>query len=151
MNNERVFRAAQWLTALAVVFLPLSIIILLSGSWMVNFTSNQWTRYLLFASWLAFLLSVVMGVFNMISAPAERRRRPASRLADDGGRTGDPEEPGGKARPEDDAPALSAATGERQLSGGQGMLLAQATVFLMGLFLYMAFISWMILPEIALR
>lgn len=148
--EERGSRAAQWLTALSVVYVPLSIIILLSGSWMVNFSSNQWTRYLLFASWVSMVVSAVFGVFNMISLPAELRGRPVGRRlekGEPGSEEGEREEP-----MEGPCSAVSAPGATEPVSPrAQGLLLAQATAFLLGLFLYMAFISWMILPEIALR
>lgn len=151
MMEERGSRAAQWLTALSVIYVPLSIIILLSGSWMVNFSSNQWTRYLLFASWVAMVVSTVLGVFNMISLPAERRERPAGRRLE-GGEPGGEEEGERERSAEVPHPAVSATEAAEPVSPRvQGLLLAQAAAFLLGLFLYMAFISWMILPEIALR
>lgn len=136
--NDRSSGAVRWLTALAVVFIPLSIIILISGSWLANFTSNQWTRYLLFASWISLTLSVVLGVVNMVGRLGEEG--PLSVVGGTGG----------------EETEASGTTEYKGLSGmekegyrvEQALLLGQATAFLLGLFLYVAFISWMVLPRI---
>ncbi len=140
--NGRLYGAARWLTALAVVFIPLSIIILISGSWMANFASNQWTRYLLFASWVFLTLSAVLGVVNMVGiAGAENQTR--------GGEAGDAEG-GPVASGEPLAGSTHRAADAEGYASQQALLLGQAVAFVLGLFLYLAFISWMVLPRIGL-
>jgi len=155
--NGKFSSTARWLTALAVMFIPLSIIILISGSWMANFMSNQWTRYLLFASWISFTLSVVLGVVNMAGLSGEE-----SRAADIGegqglaGGEGHLEagagegEAGEKRRGETASSAIPSGMEREMYRVEQALMLGQASAFLLGLFLYVAFISWMILPKISL-
>ncbi|MGQ9474494.1 MAG: hypothetical protein ACUVRX_04285 [Actinomycetota bacterium] len=136
--NDRSSGAVRWLTALAVVFIPLSIIILISGSWLANFTSNQWTRYLLFASWISLTLSVVLGVANMVGRLGEEGPFPVA------GGTEVDKVVGGKTTLDPGPYAM-----KRERYGvEEALLLGQATTFLLGLFLYVAFISWMVLPRI---
>lgn len=137
---DRSSGTVRWLTALAVVFIPLSIIILISGSWLANFTSNQWTRYLLFASWISLTLSVVLGVVNMVGRLGEEGPLPVA-----GGTKREAAEEGKTL--EDEGPRDMESEGYRV---EQALLLGQATAFLLGLFLYVAFISWMVLPRIGL-
>ncbi|WP_287155376.1 hypothetical protein [Candidatus Solincola tengchongensis] len=139
--SEKQFGAARWLTALAVIFIPLSIIILISGSWLANFTSNQWTRYLLFASWVFMTLSTVLGVANMVSGAGEE----SSPLPDVAGDAGIGEEEGRESEP-----LLSSRAEPKGQEVEQSLLLGQVSCFLLGLFLYVAFISWMVLPKIGL-
>ncbi|MBC7253713.1 MAG: hypothetical protein H5T72_07075 [Actinobacteria bacterium] len=139
--EERLFGAARWLTALAVVFIPLSIIILISGSWLANFTSNQWTRYLLFASWVSLTLSIVLGVVNMVGGAGEGGLAPGEEESGEG-----EEEDGGEVTPGATSPGTVARGGRVE----QALVLGQATAFLLGVFLYVAFISWMVLPRISL-
>ncbi|MDI6874841.1 hypothetical protein [Candidatus Solincola sp.] len=138
--NDKQSGAARWLTALAVVFIPLSIIILISGSWLANFTSNQWTRYLLFASWVTLTLSIVLGVVNMVGR------------AGDGSPSAGTEESEGEGGGEGETVSGAAPSGMdmERYRVEQALLLGQATAFLLGLFLYVAFISWMVLPKIGL-
>lgn len=144
--NDKTSAAARWLTALAVVFVPLSIIILISGSWLANFTSNQWTRHLLFASWISLTLSVILGVVNMVGQPEGRASLSEERMDDKGcgEKARDQGAEGSEAAP--DFPPFSGKTYTME----QILLLIQATTFILGLFLYVAFISWMVLPKINL-
>ncbi|MBC7252418.1 MAG: hypothetical protein H5T72_00410 [Actinobacteria bacterium] len=155
--NGKFSGTARWLTALAVMFIPLSIVILISGSWMANFMSNQWTRYLLFASWISLTLSVVLGVVNMAGLSGEE-----SRASDIGvsrglaGEVGGPATGGGEGEAGEERRGETASGSipsgmEREGYGvEQALMLGQASAFLLGLFLYVAFISWMILPKISM-
>lgn len=139
--SEKQLVAARWLTALAVIFVPLSIIILISGSWLANFTSNQWTRYLLFASWVFMTISVVLGAVNMVGVAGEEEFSRSTVAGE--AKVHDEEKESESAPP-------SSGSEPRDYAVGQSLLLGQVSSFLLGLFLYVAFISWMVLPRIGL-
>lgn len=132
---------SRWLVALTVVFIPLSIFILISGPWGANYIDLQWTRYLLFASWVSLTLSFIVGIANMVTFPSERSEQvdevPPPEL-----------EEGSEALKEWNARLEKSR--KNAISSKNALMLAQATTFMLGLILYVAFISWMLLPKITL-
>ena len=139
--EEKLNSASRWLMALAVILIPLTVIALVSSVWGLNyqFDTNQWTRYLLFASWILLTLSFVAGIAGLISppepelAPVKTAELPeaASESEKDEG-----EESEGR------VPAKKAKTA---FNLGYALLLVQSCTFALGLILYVAYISWMIL------
>lgn len=135
--EERLGLASRWLTALSAVVIPLTVIVLVSGSWAVNYQYNtaQWTKYVLFASWILFTLSLVAGVTNLISPPleADAAGEAAAAPGSQEGETPEGEEVRIGPRPK---PAVDF---------NYAMLLGQAAAFMLGMTLYVVYISWMVL------
>ena len=141
--EERFSTASRWLTALAVILIPLSVIAIVSGAWGVNyqFNTNQWTSYLLFASWVLLMLSVIAGISNLISPPErEPAKIAAAALAATASETDEEEEEG-----EEEEGRVPAQKEKAALNFGYALLLAQACTFALGMILYVAYISWMVL------
>ena len=146
--EDRINLLSRWFVALTVVFIPLSILVLISGSWGANFLSSQWTRYLLFASWVALTVSLVVGAGNSVVFMAEEKGKGAGPA----GREREPEEREGE---EEAVPDVAGDTDAPSRGGSLGMsynlLLVQVATFLVGVVLYVAFISWMLLPKIVMN
>ncbi|MDI6830048.1 MAG: hypothetical protein QME88_01815 [Actinomycetota bacterium] len=143
--EDRIGLVSRWFVALTVVFIPLSILVLISGSWGANFLSSQWTRYLLFASWVALTVSLVVGAGNTVAFMAvdgEKEEGTGSLSpGEDGGGEGESE---GLAR-------TSGVRKENSSNMSYNLLLVQVGTFLVGVVLYVAFISWMLLPKIVMN
>ncbi len=144
--EDRIGLVSRWFVALTVVFIPLSILVLISGSWGANFLSSQWTRYLLFASWVALTVSLVVGAGNTVAF-----------MAVDGGKEGEagplsPGEDGGGEGESDERDREAFGVREKKSSSmSYNLLLVQVGTFLVGVVLYVAFISWMLLPKIVMN
>ena len=136
--EDRIGLVSRWFVAIAVVFIPLSILVLISGSWGANFLSSQWTRYLLFASWVALTVSLVVGAGNTVVFMAESPRMVARG-----------EDPEGEKEGGEETPVPSASRGKSS-NMSYNLLLVQVASFLVGVVLYVAFISWMLLPKIVM-
>jgi hypothetical protein len=142
--EEKINVVSRWLVALTVIFIPLSIIILVSGSWGANFLDMQWTRYLLFASWIALTLSLIVGAGNMITfmavdaSPKKKKPTVVNKSNGDEGEDGAEDE---KADKPADNPSSSMS---------YNLMVVQVGTFVIGVILYVAFVSWMILPLITL-
>jgi hypothetical protein len=139
--EERFSTASRWLTALAVILIPLSVIAIVSGAWGVNyqFDTNQWTSYLLFASWVLLMLSVIAGISNLISPPErEPAKIAAAALPATASETDEDEG-------EEEEGRVPAQKEKAAFNFGYALLLAQACTFALGMILYVAYISWMIL------
>jgi hypothetical protein len=137
--DEKLYTASRWLAALAIILIPLSVIAVVSGAWGLNyqFDTAQWTKYLLFASWMLLTLSVLAGIANLISPPeTELEKIETAVKAEVEGETEDDEEGSAKRSPKAEKPAFNM---------GYAFLLAQASTLVLGLVLYVAYISWMIL------
>lgn len=129
---------SRWLVALTVVFIPLSLMTLITGTWGANYIDAQWTRYLLFASWIALTLSLIVGAGNMLTFMAEssvRSKVKATAVIDVSTEEGEEE-------------IIETVEEETSSTMSSGLLLAQISTFILGIILYVAFISWMLLPEI---
>jgi len=138
--EERLNTASRWLLALAVILIPLTVIALVSGAWGLNyqFNTNQWTRYLLFASWILLAISAVVGITSLISPPelesekvSEKTRPPEA---------GSEEEEG-----EEKVELVSPKKAKPGFNAAYAFTLAQACFFSLGIILYIAYISWMLL------
>jgi len=137
--DEKLNAASRWLTALAVIVIPLSVIAVVSSAWGLNyqFETAQWTRYLLFASWILLTLSVLAGIANFISPPeAELEKADPAVEAKDAGETEEGEGESAERGPK---------TVKKPFNIGYAFLLSQACTMALGLILYVAYISWMIL------
>jgi hypothetical protein len=147
--EERFYITTRWLIALTVVFIPLSIFILISGPWSANFGNSQWTRYFLFASWILLTLSIVAGVSNLIAPPELEQDKGVDEptAAKEPGEDLHSEEPEG----EGEVGGAVKAKPKKGINVGYAMLLTQAATFLLGIILYVVYISWMLLPQITLR
>ncbi|MEW6552805.1 MAG: hypothetical protein AB1384_00770 [Actinomycetota bacterium] len=142
--EEKLNVASRWLTALAVILIPLTVIALVSSVWGLNyqFDTNQWTRYLLFASWITLAISAIIGMTNLISppelesekAPAKVKEKSPAPVSE--GEEGEDGEEAGQVEVKKAKPAFNAA---------YAFTLAQACFFSLGIILYVAFISWMLL------
>jgi hypothetical protein len=129
--------------ALAVILIPLTAIAIVSGAWGLNyqFNTNQWTRYLLFASWILLAISAVVGTANLISPPeleSEKAAAKAQKLAvakDDE----DEEEK------EEGSERISSREAKPAFNYAYAFTLTQACSFALGMILYVAYMSWMIL------
>ena len=129
---------SRWLVALTVVFIPLSLMTLITGTWGANYIDAQWTRYLLFASWIALTLSLIVGAGNMLTFMAEssvRSKVKSTAVIDVSTEEGEEE-------------IIETVEEETSSTMSSGLLLAQISTFILGIILYVAFISWMLLPEI---
>ncbi|NPV58232.1 MAG: hypothetical protein HPY75_01050 [Actinobacteria bacterium] len=144
--EDRIGLVSRWFVALTVVFIPLSILVLISGSWGANFLSSQWTRYLLFASWVALTVSLVVGAGNTVVFMAEDKEEDekSPRVVARG------EDPEGEKEGGEETPAPSASRGKSS-NMSYNLLLVQVATFLVGVVLYVAFISWMLLPKIVMN
>ncbi|MBN2026382.1 MAG: hypothetical protein JW854_06470 [Actinobacteria bacterium] len=137
--DEKLNTASRWLAALAIILIPLSVIAVVSGAWGLNyqFDTAQWTKYLLFASWILLTLSVIAGIANLITPPeTEMEKIETAVKTEVEGETEDDEEESAKGVPKPEKPAFNL---------GYAFLLAQATTLALGLLLYVTYISWMIL------
>lgn len=137
--DEKLYTASRWLAALAIILIPLSVIAVVSGAWGLNyqFDTAQWTKYLLFASWILLTLSVIAGLANLISPPeVEMEKAETAAKAEVEGETEGEEEEGAKRSPKPEASSFNV---------GYAFLLAQACTLALGLILYVAYVSWMIL------
>jgi hypothetical protein len=141
--EDRFYNVSRWLVAMAVFFIPLSVIILVAGVWSYNVQMglNQWTRYLLFVSWVLMTVSIITGISNLIAPPLEEKGEETRAVIPE------EEEGEGAAEGEKEKPAERPAK-KGKINVGYAFLLAQAGTFLLGVVLYVVYVSWMILPYI---
>lgn len=147
LREERLFHVSRWLLALALVFIPLSIVVLISVVFAYNYPDRQWTRYLLLFSWISAGVSVIVGLVNLVGLSLS-------------GEEGSPDEAEGETPGEEDfmitPPSSGMNSGGRGPSRGggfsqEGLLLAQAFTLAVGVALYVAFLCWMLLPGIKIQ
>ncbi len=140
--GEKLDLASRWLLALAVILIPLTVMAIVSGAWGLNYqlNTNQWTRYLLFASWVLLAFSAVAGTANLITPPGEECGEGAVEVTPEPRRgEGGEEGAGGEPRlPE-------RAGGMRDFSTAYAFVLAQACAFVAGIIVFIAYLSWMLL------
>ncbi len=139
-------KASLWLTGLAVLFIPLSIIILFSGPWSYNFQvqTNQWVRYLLFISWIMITLAIIAGIANLISPMAEeevvegvKAKHSALEAGEDDTVVEAKEESNVMVRP------------KSKMTATMVTFMSQAILFTLGIILYVVYISWLLLPAVS--
>ena len=139
-------KASMWLTGLAVLFIPLSIIILFSGPWSINYQvqTHQWIRYLLFVSWILMTLAIIAGIANLISPMAEEEvvegvkvKRSSVEAGEDNTVIEAEEESTVMVRP------------RSKMTMTMVTLMSQATLFALGIILYVVYISWLLLPAVS--
>jgi|BarGraNGADG00312_1021997.scaffolds.fasta_scaffold03759_5 hypothetical protein len=139
-------KASLWLTGLAVLFIPLSIIILFSGPWSINYQvqTHQWIRYLLFVSWILMTLAIIAGIANLISPMAEEEvvegvkvKRSSVEAGEDNTVIEAEEESTVMVRP------------RSKMTMTMVTLMSQATLFALGIILYVVYISWLLLPAVS--
>ena len=138
--EERLNVASRWLVALTAVIVPLTVIVLISAPWGLNYQYDvgQWTKYMLFAAWILFALSLGAGVSVLVSPPAGESGGEQEAPADavEG-------EPGEEGEEEKEKPAGPEA--KPAFNFDYALLLSQATCFMLGMILYVVYLSWMIL------
>jgi hypothetical protein len=135
---------SRWIMALAVIFIPLSIIILVSGPWSYNFQvqANQWIRYLLFISWILITLAIITGIANMLSPMQDEEAGEAVEVKPAITEMAEGEEGGEKPEP---------VRPKSKMSMGFTMLMSQAVLFSLGIILYVVYISWLIVPSVSTK
>lgn len=149
MNEERLFTVSRWLLALTLIFIPLSIVVLISVVFAYNYPDRQWTRYLLLLSWISSALSFLLGLMNLIGFS----------MARGGENTCEERETEGEDQGEEDfmssPPSTMAVESLSHPRGGGhpagGMLMGQAFTLAVSVILYVAFLCWMLLPGIRVQ
>ena len=144
MKEERIYQVSRWLLALAAVIIPLSIFVLISGPFSANYLTRQWTRYMLFASWICWTISLIAGIVNILGfffTETSGIKEGQSAGGEDEG-IGEPEsvEKAPVAEKEGKGDKESSALWSASLMG------AQAAFFMTGVLLYVAFCAYMLLP-----
>lgn len=145
MEEERIYQFSKWLLALVSVIIPLSILILISALFAANYPAREWTRFLLFAAWMCWTISMVAGVVNIVGfffteESGIKEQKPAEEEKEKQEET---EEIGQGEKVEVEAEKDSSAVWSASLMG------AQAAFFMTGILLYVAFCAYMVLPSIA--
>ncbi len=148
MEEERLFTVARWLLALTVIFIPLSIVVLISAVFIYNYPDRQWTRYLLLFSWVSSSVSFFLGMVNMVGlslSGEEGSSGVSSAVVDD--------ESGDEFMSETPSTSIPQTAYQRRSVGfpAGGMLMAQAFTLAVAIALYVAFLCWMLLPGIRLQ
>ena len=153
MEEERIYQVSKWMLALVAVVIPLSILILISATFGANYLERQWTRYLLFAAWMCWSISLISGVVNIVGFffseesgiqegqpvdEVERREGEIGKIAYEEQKEQEEREARRKAKSKKDSSALWSAS----------LMGAQAAFFMTGALLYVAFCAYMILPVI---
>jgi hypothetical protein len=140
--EEKLNMASRWLLALAVILIPLTVIAVVSGAWGLNyqFNTNQWTRYLLFASWILLAMSAIVGTANLISPPELESEKAAAAAKPPTTVSRDEED-----EEEEEAERVIKKSDKPPFNYAYAFTLTQACSFVLGMVLYVAYMSWMIL------
>lgn len=140
MREDVVNTLSRWLLALAVIFIPLSLIVLITVSFAYNFPDRQWTRYLLFSSWLVLGLSLLAGMANLVNlsfeVDYEDKESPKAEI---------------ELETDEDGEVVEVLTDSKGVDMGAVLMLSQAFTFALGFILYVIFICWMIVPSLQLQ
>lgn len=141
--EEKYSKASMWMMALAVLFIPLSIIILFSGPWSINYQvqTHQWIRYLLFVSWILMTLAIIAGIANLISPMAEEE------VVEMKGSSPEAEESDTVEGAEEESTVMRRPRSKMTMT--MVTLMSQATLFALGIILYVVYISWLLLPAVS--
>jgi len=153
LEEERIYQVSKWLLALVSVIIPLSILILISALFAANYPAREWTRFLLFAAWMCWTISLIAGVVNIVGFffteesgiqegqpvdEVEERQEEIGKIGNE-----EQEEPKADIGKTDKSKKDSSALWSASLMG------AQAAFFMTGVLLYVAFCAYMVLPSIA--
>ena len=145
MEEERIYQVSKWLLALVAVIIPLSILILISALFAANYPAREWTRFLLFAAWMCWTISLIAGVVNIVGfffteESGIQEGQPVDEVEEK-------QEEIGEAGQEE----KKAVEGEKNSSAlwSASLMGAQAAFFMTGVLLYVAFCAYMVLPSIA--
>jgi hypothetical protein len=148
LEEERIYQVSKWLLALVSVIIPLSILILISALFAANYPAREWTRFLLFAAWMCWTISLIAGVVNIVGFFfAETSGIKEGQPVGEEGDKVEGLEPSESTvvekeeieKKEKDSSALWSAS----------LMGAQAAFFMTGVLLYVAFCAYMVLPSIA--
>jgi len=145
LEEERIYQVSKWLLALVAVIIPLSILILISALFAANYPAREWTRFLLFAAWMCWTISLIAGVVNIVGfffteESGIQEGQPVDEVEEK-------QEEIGEAGQEE----KKAVEGEKNSSAlwSASLMGAQAAFFMTGVLLYVAFCAYMVLPSIA--
>lgn len=149
MREERIFHVSRWLSALALVFIPLSIVVLISVVFAYNYPDRQWIRYLLLFSWISTAVSALVGIINMVGMSlsdvegegAEDQKEVDRRQEEE--LMVIPERQGGSQVDKDE----NRGSGSYQ----ESLVFIQAFTLGVGIALYVAFLCWILLPGIKVQ
>ncbi|OFW56164.1 MAG: hypothetical protein A2W01_09295 [Candidatus Solincola sediminis] len=147
--EERYGNVSRWLTGLSVLFIPLSILILSSVPLSYNFQlllsskpANSWIRFLLFASWILITLAIIAGIANLLSPLSGEEGEEVTEAKASSLEEG---EEAGMAEVE----STVVMRPKNKMSMVFTTLMAQAVLFTLGIILYVAYISWLVLPAVS--
>ena len=106
-----------------------------------QFDTNQWTRYLLFASWVLMAVSAVVGISSLVSPPELGSEKGEARVGAPASAADS------EAEEEGEGETRTAAEGAARpgLNAAYAFTLAQAVTFVLGLMVYVVYTSWLIL------
>ena len=145
MEEERIYQVSKWLLALVAVIIPLSILILISALFAANYPAREWTRFLLFAAWMCWTISLIAGVVNIVGfffteESGIQEGQPVDEVEEKQEEIGEAGQEGKKA-----------VEGEKNSSAlwSASLMGAQSAFFMTGVLLYVAFCAYMVLPSIA--
>lgn len=145
MEEERIYQVSKWLLALVTVIIPLSILILISALFAANYPAREWTRFILFAAWMCWTISLIAGVVNIVGfffteTSGIKEGQPVNEVEEK-------QEETGKIGQEEQ----KAVEGKKDSSAlwSASLMGAQAAFFMTGVLLYVAFCAYMVLPSIA--
>jgi hypothetical protein len=145
LEEERIYQVSKWLLALVAVIIPLSILILISALFAANYPAREWTRFLLFAAWMCWTISLIAGVVNIVGfffteESGIQEGQPIDEVEEKQEEIGEAgQEEKKEVEPEKNSSALWSAS----------LMGAQAAFFMTGVLLYVAFCAYMVLPSIA--
>jgi hypothetical protein len=145
LEEDRIYQVSRWLLALVAVIIPLSILILISALFAANYPAREWTRFLLFAAWMCWTISLIAGVVNIVGFFFSEETGIPEKTAFDEivEKQEEMDKAGGEDKKADEKKSDSSALWSASLMGGQ------AAFFMTGVLLYVAFCAYMVLPSIA--
>jgi hypothetical protein len=154
LEEERIYQVSKWLLALVTVIIPLSILILVSALFAANYPAREWTRFLLFAAWMCWTISMIAGVVNIVGfffteESGIQEGQPVDEVEEkqeETGKMGQEEQEAHEKQ--EDRKEVKAAKDSSALWSAS-LMGAQAAFFMTGVLLYVAFCAYMVLPSIA--
>jgi hypothetical protein len=145
LEEDRIYQVSRWLLALVAVIIPLSILILISALFAANYPAREWTRFLLFAAWMCWTISLIAGVVNIVGFffSEETGIQQATPFDEVMEKQEEMDKASEEEKKAEEKKGDSSALWSASLMG------AQAAFFMTGVLLYVAFCAYMVLPSIA--